>query len=164
MPQRVHTGVTSLPSRPHPEGPGPSSSALDKHSSALPFLCRNLQPPTWSLSTVFSILELKLLSHSSASRQENGGVGKRKAKDIAPTCQSRKASLGDLGPLPACTGLHPDPSMAWRTQAVRAGHWAPAPSGPEASGLVSQAARGPGAGAARDRCAPGHSLPVPWGV
>lgn len=134
-------------------------------------LCRNLQPPTWSLSTVFSILELEQLSHSSAPRRGKGGVG-RKAQDVAPTCQSQKASLGDQGPHPhprqpalgqqgaLLPSFHTqDSRMASITQALRASSCAPAPCGPQASGLVSQAARGAGAGAASDRCPPRHSPP-----
>lgn len=68
----------------------------------------------------------------------------------------RKTSLGDQGPLPTCTGQQgadlpcfhtQDPRRASMTQALRAGSCAPAPSWPQASGLVSQPAGVGGLGA-----------------
>lgn len=153
----------------------PPLQAWPRSLSTLPFLGWDLQPPTCSLSTVFSIEELEQLSHSSAPRQGDGG--RRKAQDVAPTCQSRERpawgirapcqpALGQQGAHLPC--FHTQvPRRASMTQALRTGSCAPAPSGPQASGLVSQSACwGRGAGGASDRGTPRHSPPGHrvWGI
>lgn len=113
------------------------------------------EPPAAHLESFYCLLYPGAGAPESQLSPRQGNGERREAQGIAPMCQSQKANLGIRVPCQPALGhqgaLLPssntgDPTMASVTQSLRAGSHALAPSGPHASGLVSQAARGGGQG------------------